>query len=239
MLAASRGDLLPSCIPCVGPHTPMVQTEQLGPALALSHISSVSWQQLCSLQTQTPTFSCDRTVHQGSKVQPAGNMQQKGRIRRFLGCFRKTQKACLRERLAQRRSSSYVPKWRSEAHVQSVAQEPRCMARGLGRGFTPAHIHSQLGSCSDQMAQAAGGIGWRKGSGPWSFLTAAKWLRQTQIWHSHELLCSVNVTSIPCPGPQPCCTALWNEECFKGSCTHKDFLQKQFYTGSHHRNIWT
>lgn len=64
----------------------------------------------------------------------------------------------------------------------------------------------------------------------------AKWLRQTQIWHSHELLCSVNATRSSCPGPQPCCTTLWNEECFKGSCTHKDFLQKQICTGSHHRN---
>lgn len=133
--------------------------QQLGPALALSHSSSVSWRQLRSLQKQTPTFSCDKNVHRGSKVQPAGNMRQKGRIRRFLGCFRKTQKACIRQWLPQRRSSSYVPKRRSEAHVQSVAQEPRCMARGLGKGFTPAHIHSQLSSCSDQMAQAAGGIG--------------------------------------------------------------------------------
>lgn len=113
----------------------------------------------------------------------------------------------------------------------------RCMGRGLGRGFTPAHIHSQLGSCSDRMAQAAGGTGWRKGSGGWSFLTLAKWLRQTQIWHSHELLCSVNATSSSCPGPQPCCTTLWNEECFKGSCTHKDLLQEQIYAGSHPKNI--
>jgi len=30
------------------------------------------------------------------------------------------------------------------------------MARGLGRGFTPAHIHSQLGSYTDQIAQSSG-----------------------------------------------------------------------------------
>lgn len=38
-------------------------------------------------------------------------------------------------------------------------------------------------------------------------------------------------------GSQPCCTALWNEECFKGSCTHKDLLQEHTYAGSHHKNI--
>lgn len=48
------------------------------------------------------------------------------------------------------------------------------MARGLGRGFTPAHIHSQLGSCSDQMAQAAGGDWVREGVRGWSFVTVAK-----------------------------------------------------------------
>lgn len=44
-------------------------------------------------------------------------------------------------------------------------------------------------------------------------------------------LCSVNATSISHPRP------LWNEECFKGSCTHKDLLQEQIHTGAHHRNI--
>lgn len=224
MLAASRGDLLPSCIPCVSSHTPAVQVPAAG--TSTGSVTHPFCQQLRSLQKQIPTFYCGKNVHEGSKVQPAGNMQQKGRIRRFLGCFRKTQEACIRQRLAQRRSSSYILKWRSEARVQSVPQEPRCMAGGLGRGFTPAHIHSQPAPRSDQMAQAAGGTGWRKGSGGWSFLTVSKWLRQTQIWHSHELLGSVNATSISCPGPQPCCTALWNEECFKGSCT-------QIYTGSH------
>lgn len=143
--------------------------QQLGPALALSHL-------LCQLAAAMFTAKANthlllwQNVHKGSKVQPAGNMQQKGRIRRFLGCFRKTQKACIRH--AQRRSSSYVPKWRSEAHVQSVPREPRCTARGLGRGFTPAHIPSQLGSCSDRTAQAAGGLGEGRGQGmelpdPW------------------------------------------------------------------------
>lgn len=30
------------------------------------------------------------------------------------------------------------------------------MARGLGKGFTPAHIHSQLGSYTDQIAHRSG-----------------------------------------------------------------------------------
>lgn len=166
-------------------------------------------------------------------------MRQKGRIRRFLGCFRKTQKACIRQWLPQRRSSSYVPKRRSEAHVQSVAQEPRCMARGLGKGFTPAHIHSQLSSCSDQMAQAAGGIGWRKGPGGWSFVTVSKWLRQTRIRHSHELLCSANATSISCPGLLPAAQPCGMKSALRVPArTRTSWRQEQIYTGSHHRNIW-
>lgn len=142
------------------------------------------------------------------------------------------------------RSSSYLRKWRSEAHVQSVPQEPRCMAGGLGKGFTPAHIHSQLGSYTNQIAPAAGRIGPRKGSGGWSFMTLAGWLRQTHIRHSYGRSCSATATSISCPGPLSCCIALGNEDRLRGSCTNtlraRTVCRNRpmlFCTESHHRDI--
>lgn len=74
------------------------------------------------------------------------------------------------------RSRSYLLKQWSEAHVQSIPQEPRCTARGLGPGFTPACIHSQLDSYTHQIAQELEGQGEGRGygekpcncvSGPW------------------------------------------------------------------------
>lgn len=104
------------------------------------------------------------------------------------------------------RSNSSLPKWRSEAHVQSVPQECRCMARGLGKPFTPAHIHSQLGSYTRQRAHSSRGA-LKEGARRMKLRGCCKVIQtKTHIRRSHKQSCSAATTGICPPGP---CPAEW------------------------------
>lgn len=59
----------------------------------------------------------------------------------------------------------------------------------------------------------------------------AKWLRQTQIWHSHELLCSVNATSSSCPGPSPAAWACGMRSALRVPALTRNFCSNRSILG--------